>query len=103
MSRGAVRVLHRPSRRRVEATRLLSDGKPGESWSTPDGNNQLLIEPGSGHLLGLAMAQDWPQLSELMGLFLRDIPLQDWQLQGFRANGRCCLKRQRHASKAVPR
>ena len=89
---GAVRVLHRPSRRRVEATRLLSDGKPGESWSTPDGNNQLLIEPGSGHLLGLAMAQDWPQLSDLMGLFLRDIPLQDWQLQGFRANGQLLLE-----------
>ena len=38
------------------------------------------------------MAQDWPQLSELMGLFLRDIPLQDWQLQGFRANGQLLLE-----------
>ena len=27
-----------------------------------------------------------------MGLFLRDIPLQDWQLQGFRANGQLLLE-----------
>ena len=47
------------------------------------------------------MAQDWPQLSDLMGLFLRDIPLQDWQLQGFRANGQLLLEAAEARVKAV--
>lgn len=89
---GALRVLQIPGRRRIEATRHLSLERPTRSWLSPDGDNQLLVEPGSGRLLGLAMDQSWPQLCQLMGVLLRDVQLTDLQLQGFQANGQLLLE-----------
>lgn len=89
---GLLRVRQIPGRRRIEATRPLAPDSAAQTWLSPDGNNQLLVEPGSGRLLGMAMDQDWPQLSELMGVLLRDMPLTELQLQGFRANGQLLLE-----------
>lgn len=89
---GALRVLQMPDRRRIEATRHLAPESATQSWLSPDGSNQLLVEPGTGRLLGLAMEQTWPQLSELMGVLLRDAQLTDLQLQGFQASGQLLLE-----------
>jgi nitric-oxide synthase len=89
---GALRVMQYPGTRRVEATRNLDDAGQSQTWSSPQGNSQLLIAAEGGRLLGLALEQDAPQLAELMHLLLRDIPLTELQLQGFRANGQLLLE-----------
>ena len=88
---GGVRVRQLPGRRRLEATRHLGDGGTAVTWLSPDGANQLLVDP-AGRLLGLAMDQSWPQLGELIGALLRDEPLTPLQLQGFAASGELLLE-----------
>jgi len=89
---GALRVLQSPRSRRVEATRSLNDADRGTIWTAPDGRSQLLMATDGGRLLGLALDQDAPQLSALMHRLLRDIPLTELQLQGFRATGQLLLE-----------
>lgn len=89
---GALRVSQSPGRRRIEATRLLPAATPLVACQSADGRNRLLLEPASGRLLGLECDQGWPQLSELMGLLLRDEPLHALQRQAFEASGQLLLE-----------
>ena len=88
---GPLRVLQMPNRRRIEATRSLANADT-RHWQSPDKKNELLVEASSGRLLGLAMDQNWPRLSDLMGVLLRDIPLTAMQLQAFSASGQLLLE-----------
>ena len=88
---GPLRVQQIPNRRRIEATRSLANAET-RHWQSPDKQNELLVEASSGRLLGLAMHQDWPHLSDLMGVLLRDIPLTAMQLQAFSASGQLLLE-----------
>ncbi|MFM7267395.1 MAG: nitric oxide synthase oxygenase [Cyanobium sp.] len=89
---GALRVSQRLGQGRIEATRPLPAETQLLCCQTPDGRNRLLLEPATGHLLGLELDQDWPQLSELMGLLLRDESLSQLQRQAFEANGQLLLE-----------
>ena len=89
---GALRVSQRLGQGRIEATRLLPAETQLVCCQTPDGRNRLLLEPETGHLLGLELDQGWPQLSELMGLLLRDEFLSPLQRQAFEANGQLLLE-----------
>lgn len=89
---GALRVRQYPSTRRVEAARSLEGAGLSKTWTSPDGKSQLLVANDGGRLLGLMLDQDAPPLAELMHLLLRDIPLTELQLQGFRASGQLLLE-----------
>ena len=89
---GALRVSQRLGQGRIEATRPLPAETQLVCCQTPDGRNRLLLEPETGHLLGLELDQGWPQLSELMGLLLRDEFLSPLQRQAFEANGQLLLE-----------
>jgi bacterioferritin-associated ferredoxin len=89
---GAVRVRQIPARRRIEASRPFASDSQLECCAAPDRRNQLLLEPESGRLVGLALDQGWPQLDELISLLLRDQPLTPLQQQAFAASGQLLLE-----------
>jgi len=89
---GALRVRQMPRRRRIEASRPLPADASLLCCQAPEGHNQLLVERGSGRLLGLSLDQLWPQLDAVMGLLLRDQPLTPLQIQGFEASGQLLLE-----------
>ncbi|MFM7312085.1 MAG: nitric oxide synthase oxygenase [Cyanobium sp.] len=89
---GAVRVRQTPGLHRIEATRPLTDGRRLRRCQTPDGRGELLLEEDTGRLLGLALDQSCPQLADLMGLLLRDVPLSPLQWRAFEASGQILLE-----------
>jgi nitric oxide synthase oxygenase domain/subunit/ferredoxin-NADP reductase/CRP-like cAMP-binding protein/bacterioferritin-associated ferredoxin len=89
---GPVRIRQIPGSRRLEATRQLSPQTSVTPWCTPDGVNQLLVESQTGRLLGLAVDQAWPPVSELVALLLRNATLTSLQLEAVQFGGQLLLE-----------